>query len=119
MDILKSQMNFEGFIVGDWNGHGQIEGCEDSNCPDAFNSGVDIFMVPTEWEGLYWNTLEQVNSGEITIERLDDAVKRILKAKYHLGLLMKEFLMNLIKIFLAMNHTGISHVKLLENHWCF
>ena len=86
MDILKSQMNFDGFIVGDWNGHGQIEGCEDSNCSDAFNSGVDIFMVPIEWEGLYWNTLNQVNSGEISIERLDDAVKRILKVKKYLGL---------------------------------
>ena len=86
MDILKSQMNFDGFIVGDWNGHGQIEGCEDSNCPDAFNSGVDIFMAPIEWEGLYWNTFNQVNSGEITIERLDDAVKRILKVKKYLGL---------------------------------
>ena len=50
IDILKSQMNFDGFIVGDWNGHGQIEGCEDSNCSEAFNAGVDIFMVPTEWE---------------------------------------------------------------------
>ena len=81
IDILKSQMNFDGFIVGDWNGHGQVKGCEDFNCPEAFNSGVDIFMVPSEWEALYWNTLDQVRSGAITIERLDDAVKRILKAK--------------------------------------
>ena len=85
-DILKSQMNFDGFIVGDWNGHGQIEGCEDSNCPEAFNSGVDIFMVPAEWKSLYWNTLNQVRSGEIALERLDDAVKRILRVKKYLGL---------------------------------
>ena len=89
IDILKSQMNFDGFIVGDWNGHGQIEGCEDSNCSEAFNAGVDIFMVPTEWESLYWNTLNQVNSGEITIARLDDAVRRILKVKKYLGLFDK------------------------------
>ena len=43
-------MEFDGFIVGDWNGHGQIPGCEDANCPQALNAGVDIFMVPTEWE---------------------------------------------------------------------
>ena len=43
-------------------------------------------MVPIEWEGLYWNTLNQVNSGEISLERLDDAVKRILKVKKYLGL---------------------------------
>ena len=58
-------MEFDGFIVGDWNGHGQIPGCEDANCPQALNAGVDIFMVPTEWEPLYWNTLDQVNKGII------------------------------------------------------
>ena len=84
--ILKNQMEFHGFIVGDWNGHGQIPGCEDANCPQALNAGVDIFMVPTEWEPLYWNTLDQVNKGIIPIERLNDAVSRILKVKKHLGL---------------------------------
>ena len=85
-EILKTQMEFDGFIVGDWNGHGQIPGCEDANCPQALNAGVDIFMVPTEWEPLYWNTLDQVNKGIIPIERLNDAVSRILKVKKHLGL---------------------------------
>ena len=56
IDILKSQMNFNGFIVGDWNGHGQLPGCEDSNCPEAFNSGVDIFMVPQEWDCLLYTS---------------------------------------------------------------
>tara|TARA_B100000963_G_scaffold25183_1_gene18870 strand:- start:1349 stop:3211 length:1863 start_codon:yes stop_codon:yes gene_type:complete len=86
-DILKNQMQFQGFIVGDWNGHGQIPGCEDANCSKAFNAGVDIFMVPTEWEPLYWNTLKQVKTGEISSERLNDAVRRILKVKDILGLL--------------------------------
>ena len=67
-EVLKSQMGFNGFIVGDWNGHGQIPGCEDNNCPDALISGVDIYMVPTEWESLYFNTLEQVRNGVIPIE---------------------------------------------------
>ena len=88
-EILKNQMEFDGFIVGDWNGHGQIPGCEDANCPQALNAGVDIFMVPTEWEPLYWNTLDQVKKGIIPIERLDDAVSRILKVKKHLGLFDK------------------------------
>ena len=85
-EVLKSQMGFNGFIVGDWNGHGQIPGCEDNNCPDALISGVDIYMVPTEWESLYFNTLEQVRNGVIPIERLNDAVQRILIVKEHLGL---------------------------------
>ena len=88
-EVLKSQMGFNGFIVGDWNGHGQIPGCEDTNCPDALIAGVDIFMIPTEWESLYWNTLDQVENGIIPIERLNDAVQRILIVKEHLGLLDK------------------------------
>ena len=39
---------------------------------------MDIFMVPTEWEALYWNTLEQVKNNQIAMERLNDAVRRIL-----------------------------------------
>ncbi len=85
-NVLKNQMEFDGLIVGDWNGHGQVDGCEDNNCPEAFNSGVDIFMVPQDWEALYWNTLDQVKQGIISIERLDDAVSRILNVKKHLGL---------------------------------
>ena len=85
-DILKSQMEFDGFIVGDWNGHGQIPECEDANCPEALISGVDIYMVPTEWEPLYWNTLDQVKNGIIPIEILNNAVLRILNVKKHLGL---------------------------------
>ena len=85
-NVLKNQMEFDGLIVGDWNGHGQVDGCEDNNCPEAFNSGVDIFMVPQDWEALYWNTLDQVKEGIISVERLDDAVSRILSVKKHLGL---------------------------------
>ena len=85
-DVLKIQMEFQGFIVGDWNGHGQIPGCEDSDCSQAINAGVDIFMVPSEWEPLYWNTLEQVKNKKISEERLDDAIRRILIVKKYLGL---------------------------------
>ena len=85
-DVLKDQMNFNGFIVGDWNGHGQIPGCQDADCPNAINAGVDIFMVPEQWEGLYWNTYDQVKAGIISIERLDDAIRRILSVKKYLGL---------------------------------
>jgi len=85
-EVLKSKMGFNGFVVGDWNGHGQIPECEDYDCPDALIAGVDVYMVPTNWKALYWNTLEQVKAGIIPIERLNDAVFRILNAKDHLGL---------------------------------
>ena len=85
-EVLKNQMNFDGFVVGDWNGHGQVPGCSNANCAESFNAGVDMFMVPENWKDLYRNTLRQVKSGEISLERLDDAVRRILLVKERLGM---------------------------------
>ncbi|WP_300380783.1 glycoside hydrolase family 3 protein [Henriciella sp.] len=84
-DVLKERMGFDGFIVGDWNAHGQIEGCTNTDCPEALNAGLDMYMAPDSWRGLYESTLEQARSGEIPMERLDDAVRRILRAKLHFG----------------------------------
>ena len=85
-NILRDQMGFDGLVVGDWNGHGQVPGCSKENCPQSFNAGVDIFMAPDEWKPLYKNTLNQARNGEISIERLDEAVKNILSVKYLLGM---------------------------------
>ncbi len=85
-DVLKGQLGFEGFVVGDWNGHGQIPGCTNVSCPQAINAGLDMFMAPDSWRGLYDNTLAQVRSGEVPLARLDDAVRRILRVKAKLGL---------------------------------
>ena len=84
-DVLKKRMNFDGFTVGDWNGHGQVAGCTNDNCAAAFNAGMDMFMAPDSWKGLYHNTLNQVKDGTIPMERLDDAVTRILRVKFRAG----------------------------------
>ncbi|KTF14315.1 glycoside hydrolase family 3 protein [Pseudoalteromonas sp. 10-33] len=89
-DVLKTRMGFDGFVVGDWNGHGQIKGCTNESCPQAINAGLDIFMVPTgAWKPLYENTIAQVNSGEISMARIDDAVARVLRVKLRAGLFDK------------------------------
>ncbi len=89
-DVLKDQMGFDGFVVGDWNGHGQIKGCSNESCPQAINAGLDIFMVPTAaWKPLYENTIVQVKNGEISLARIDDAVSRILRVKLRAGLFEK------------------------------
>ena len=85
-EVLKEKMNFTGFVVGDWNGHQQVPGCNAGSCPESFNAGVDMFMVPENWKALYKNTVKQVKDGEISKERLDDAVKRILTVKQQLGM---------------------------------
>lgn len=85
-DVLKGRMNFNGFVVGDWNGHALIPGCTATDCAESFNAGVDMFMAPDSWKGLWESTYAHVQSGEISMERLDDAVRRILRVKINAGL---------------------------------
>lgn len=85
-DVLKEQMGFDGLVVGDWNGHGYVPGCMNGSCAQAVNAGIDLMMVPEAWLDFYKNTLRQVNSGEISMERVDDAVTRILRVKMRAGL---------------------------------
>ena len=86
-DALKKRMGFDGFVVGDWNGHAFVPGCTTTSCPQAINAGLDMFMAPDpNWKELYENTLAQVKSGAISQARLDDAVGRILRVKLRAGL---------------------------------
>ncbi|WP_309610412.1 glycoside hydrolase family 3 N-terminal domain-containing protein, partial [Sphingomonas sp.] len=86
-DVLKGRMGFSGLTVGDWNGHGQVDGCTTTHCPGSYNAGLDLFMAPDSWKGLYENTVADVRAGRISISRIDDAVRRILRVKAKLGLL--------------------------------
>lgn len=89
-DVLKNRMGFDGLVVGDWNGHSFIPGCTVLNCPQSLMAGLDIYMVPDpNWKELYKNLLEQAKSGVVTAERLDDAVRRILRVKIRSGLFEK------------------------------
>lgn len=85
-DVLKGRMNFGGFVVGDWNGHGQVKGCTTTDCPATINAGLDMAMASDSWKGFYETTLAAVKDGRITPQRLDDAVHRILRVKFRLGL---------------------------------
>lgn len=87
--VLKEKMNFQGFIVGDWNGHALIPGCTATDCPDALNAGLDMYMAPESWKGMYESTLKHVKSGRISMERLEDANRRILRAKINSGVFEK------------------------------
>ena len=84
-DVLKEQMGFDGFVIGDWNGHGQVPGCGDSQCAQAIMAGVDMIMVPYAWQAFIQNTISQVNNGTIPMARINDAVTRILRVKLRAG----------------------------------
>jgi beta-glucosidase len=85
-DVLKQRMHFGGFVVSDWNAHGQLPGCSNDSCPAAINAGLDMFMAPDSWKAVYASTLAAVKAGVIPMARLDDAVARILRVKFRLGL---------------------------------
>ena len=74
-DVLKQQMGFDGFVVSDWNGVGQVKtsnssstrDCTTNDCPQAINAGVDMIMAPTrsDWLPFITNTIASVKAGEI------------------------------------------------------
>lgn len=96
-DILKVKWGFTGFTVSDWedliNLHKMAQ--TDSTLKDAIataiNAGVDMSMVPNnpEYKNYCKLFIELVNEKRISVNRLDDAVRRILRVKSHLGLLNK------------------------------
>ena len=88
-NVLKGKMGFKGFVIGDWNGHGQVPGCKNTDCAQSLNAGLDMYMAPDSWKGLYASTLQQVKNGTISMERLNDAVRRILRVKLASGIFEK------------------------------
>ena len=85
-DVLKGKMGFDGLVVSDWNGIGQVAGCSNFNCAKALNAGIDVFMVPAEWRQFIANTIQLVKSGDVPESRINDAVTRILRVKMRAGL---------------------------------
>jgi beta-glucosidase len=84
--VLKQRMGFDGIVVSDWDGVDEVQGCSKDKCAQAINAGIDMAMVPNDWKNFIGNTLEQVRAEKIPLTRIDDAVTRILRVKYRMGL---------------------------------
>ncbi|CEM14058.1 unnamed protein product [Vitrella brassicaformis CCMP3155] len=81
-EVLKENLGFAGLVVGDWNGHAQVEGCSATKCDQTFIAGLDIVMTSSDqWKTLLENTIQSANSGAIPMARINDAVTRILTVK--------------------------------------
>ena len=85
-DVLRGRLDFRGFVVGDWNGHGQVAGCENTRCPTAVAAGIDMLMAPDTWKSVYETTLAAARDGSLQMSRVDEAVRRILRVKLQMGL---------------------------------
>ena len=85
-DVLKGELGFKGFVVSDWGGIDQISSNYEEAVITAVNAGVDMNMVPYDYQRFIGVMKEAVGHGAISQERVDDAVRRILRAKFELGL---------------------------------
>lgn len=86
-DVLKGDLGFTGFVIGDYNGVQQVSGSTyKEQIANAVNAGVDMLMEPYTWEEVIGHIVANVEEGSIPQEKVDDAVRRILRVKFEAGL---------------------------------
>ena len=90
--VLKGELGFAGFVVSDWGGVKQLpESTYADQVAHAVNAGIDMIMVPDDYVGTINAIVNDVNAGKIAQARVDDAVTRILTAKFGLDLFNHPF----------------------------
>ncbi|MCO6487194.1 MAG: glycoside hydrolase family 3 C-terminal domain-containing protein [Phaeodactylibacter sp.] len=85
-DVLKDELGFEGFIISDWKGVDQIDENYRAAIKRGINAGIDMVMVPDRYEVFISHLISLVQDGEVSEDRINDAVRRILKQKLLLNL---------------------------------
>jgi beta-glucosidase len=85
-DILKTELGFEGFLISDYNAIDALPGDYRADIKQSINAGMDMVMVPKKYREFFDTLKSLVQAGEVPQARIDDAVTRILRAKYALGL---------------------------------
>jgi beta-glucosidase len=90
-EVLKGELGFEGFVVSDWGGIDEVDPNYYTAVVTSINAGVDMNMVPYDYGRFSKIMLQAVEAGDIPIERIDDAVRRILKVKFALNLFEEPF----------------------------
>jgi len=85
-DVLKKELGFSGFVVSDWYGVYQVSSDRYESLVRSINAGVDMVMTPFEYKDFMENMQKALANGDISKERLDDAVRRILTVKFKAGL---------------------------------
>ncbi len=85
-DVLKGELGFEGFLISDWQGIDQLPGDYASDIETSINAGLDMVMVPTRFIDFINILRDLVNRNKVPLSRIDDAVRRILRIKFKMGL---------------------------------
>ena len=84
--VLKEELGFEGFLLSDWQAVDNLPGDYQDKLSQAVNAGVDMVMVPHDYDKFIETLADAVRQNKVSEKRIDDAVRRILKAKFNLGL---------------------------------
>jgi beta-glucosidase len=85
--ILKDELKFDGFLISDYDAIDEMPGDYKRQIETAVDAGMDMFMVSTKYRELYNFLLELHREHHIGTERIDDAVMRILRVKFAMGLM--------------------------------
>ncbi len=86
-DVLRGELGFDGMVVSDWGAVDQVApGDYYGSIVQSVNAGIDLVMVPIEYELFQTALRGAVEQGDITEERLDEAVGNILEVKFRMGL---------------------------------
>ena len=85
-DVLKGELGFGGFVISDWGAIDQISDDYYEAVVTAINAGIDMNMVPYQYRRFISVLWQAVDNGDVPMERIDDAVRRILRVKFELGL---------------------------------
>ena len=88
-DVLKNELEFEGFIISDWDGIDYLSESYYEAVGWSTNAGIDMFMVSDKWREFIAHLKSHVQNGTVPMERIDDAVRRILYVKLKYGLFEK------------------------------
>jgi beta-glucosidase len=86
-EILKEQMAFEGFLISDYAAHKELPGNYKQQIGTTINAGMDMVMVPDDYPEFIRLLKELVAEGRVPMSRIDDAVTRILRVKFAMGLM--------------------------------
>jgi beta-glucosidase len=88
-DVLKNEMQFHGFVVSDWDGIDCLSEDYHNAVALAVNAGVDMFMISENWEEFIAHLKQHVKRGSVSMQRINDATRRILSVKFAYGLFDK------------------------------
>jgi len=90
-DVLRDELGFDGFVVSDWAGVDDVAPDYDRAVALSIAAGVDMNMVPYDHRRFIAATLRALQRGDLTLERIDEAVANILRVKVELGLFERPF----------------------------